>query len=465
MKRDSAAGDYTASAESGKQRRLLTVQGKKAPPQAPQDERRISIPQKPGSRFRWYALALLAVAVAGALAYRQKLEADSARALRSGIPTAAARAGTIEQTIRLSGITAAKDSVLLRAPYLRGRRSLGGARDFSLTLDELAPSGKHVDRNTLVASFDNVQIMNRLDDFRAERIASEADVKTVRAQQELLREAHRLELLRAKARVDKAALDLKTTPVRSAIQVALMRLELEEAQAAYKALQDKTKYLDEIVRAEVRIAQLAMGEEASEERRAQANAEKMQVRAPVAGLMVVGETFRGTDLSQIQAGDELRPGQPYAQIVDARSLIVEASVNQTDVEQLRIGDRAVVKFEAFPDLRLPARVYAISPLASGTGWSSNYVSKVPVFLEIDQVDARLIPNLTVSVDVVLETERGNIVPRESVHFDGRDGEAIAYVLTPSGWEKRELELGLANHVEVAVQSGIQPGEQVALIEP
>jgi multidrug resistance efflux pump len=410
--------------------------------------------------------AVLVAAIGLVLNYRAQL----ATRFRPGSPvavrTAEVRSGTIEQTIRLTGATVAERSVYLRAPYLRGRRSVGGPGDFGLALEELTAPGKRIKKGDQVAAFDRMSMLNRLDDYRAARVDRELRVRTMRAELDVKRVAYQQQIRVAKATMDKAALDLKTAPVRSAIQVALFQLAFEEARATYEALLAQAKYIEVMESAEVRLAQLELQEARVEERRAEANVDKMVVRAPVDGLVVVTEIFRGSEFGQIQAGDQLRPGQPYAQIVDPRSMIVEATANQVDVENLRIGARAHLLFDAYSDLELAARVYSIGPLAKGRGWRTNYVPAVSVFLKLDRVDPRLIPNLTVSADVILHRESSDgIVPREAVFHVAEDGQPFAYVRTPDGWEKRELELGLANNIEVAVHSGLSPGEVVAVSEP
>ena len=57
-----------------------------------------------------------------------------------------------------------------------------------------------------------------------------------------------------------------------------------------------------------------------------------------------------------------------------------------------------------------------------------------------------------------------IIPRAAVFSDPEDGDPVAYVHTGTGWEKRDLELGLRNNVEVAVTSGLRAGEAVAVGE-
>jgi len=127
---------------------------------------------------------------------------------------------------------------------------------------------------------------------------------------------------------------------------------------------------------------------------------------------------------------------------------------------------ARVNFDAYPDLELPARVSCIGSMATGSGRRAYYVGEVPVYLELQGTDPRVIPSLSASADVILErNENTTIVPREAIFKDQPDGDACAFVEGASGWEKRDLVLGLANHTSVAVLSGLDGGETVATEAP
>lgn len=424
-------------------------------------------PQRPPRRFLWVWVAALVAVTGLALHYRDRLAARLRSAPSAAVRTVEVRSGTLEQTIRLVGSTVAEHSVYLRAPYLRGRRTRGGGTaDFRLLLKELAEPGSQVRKGDSVAAFDRMYMLNRLDDYRAARVDHESRVGAMLAGLDVKRAAHRQALRVAKGRMDKAALDLKTAEVHSLIQVALFQVAFEEARMSHNALLNQTKHIEASGMAEVRRAQLDLQEAVVEERRAEANVERMVVRAPIDGLVVVSEIYRGSEFGRIRAGDQLRPGQPYMQIVDPRSMIVQARANQVDVEHLRIGARAHVHFDAHPGLELPARLYSIGPLAKSPGRRGDYVAEVPVLIKLDGTDPRVIPTLSVSAEVIVRREPSTeIIPREAVFYDAEDGQPFAYLQTPSGWEKRDLELGVADNIAVAVRSGLSADEVVAAEMP
>lgn len=375
------------------------------------------------------------------------------------VRTVSVHSGELERTVRLVGSTAARRSVELRAPTMRGRRRGG---DFRMLIQYLAAPGARVSEGQRVASFDPLYMQIYMDNERAQRINSEAGLDKVKAAYELGLQVHRQKIRAAQAAMEKAALDVQTAPVRSAIQTAQLQLAYEEAEAAYKTLLKEVPHVEESGNADLAYAQLEVREQLVEERRAQANLDRMNVRAPIDGVVVIAEMIHAGEKKRIQNGDQIGRGQPYMQIVDLDSIIVEARANQADVESLRLSAPARVYFDAFPGLVLPGRLQSIGPYAKSAGQRKDYVAQVPVRLTIEGQDPRVIPSLSVGADVIVASERSEgIVPREAVFYDPEDQQPYAFVKTPDGWEKRDLELGLSNHVAVTVRSGLSEGDVVA----
>jgi len=87
-------------------------------------------------------------------------------------------------------------------------------------------------------------------------------------------------------------------------------------------------------------------------------------------------------------------------------------------------------------------------------------------LKLLRTESRVIPDLSASADVVLDTEpRTLIAPREAIFQDGPDGKPFVFVQQPEGWLRREVELGNENYVSTAVRSGLREGDVVARERP
>jgi len=324
-----------------------------------------------------------------------------------------------------------------------------------------------VKKGDVVAEFDRQFMLLRLDDYRASVRQQELDMIKLQTNLEVSRVRRKQNIDSAKAAVEKAKLDLKTTPVRSEIDSERLRLALEEAEARYKQLLEEIQFADESELAAIRKEELDNKRAELELKRAEANADKMVARAAIDGLVVLQNIVRGTDYAQIQPGDQLSPGQFYMQIVDPRSMVVNATVNQVDAEALRLGQKARVRFDAYPDLELPAHVYSIGAMTKTGGMRASFFKEIPVKLRLDALDPRVIPDLSVAVDVIIEKEKDEtaIAPLEAVFRDSPEANPYVFVKTAEGWERREVTTGLKNNIRVAIRSGLKPGEVVALSRP
>jgi len=315
----------------------------------------------------------------------------------------------------------------------------------------------------IVGEFDRQYMQQRVDDLRSARIQQEASLTKLRANLELKR-THQDQRLRAvKGQMDKAALDLKTAPVRSDMQIEHYRMNLEESKAAYDEISLQTPLVMESERAALRRYELELLEIQNELSRAERNRDAMLYKAPMDGVVVLGRVYRGGEYSDTRVGDVIGSGNTFAEIQDVQNLVLDAYVNQVDVDQLRLGQNARIRVDAFSDIAVPGKVLSIAASVK-TGSRPQYVSHVPVRLSLALTDPRLTPRLSANADVILDVEHDAVViPLAAVH--GEADKPCVFVQTGTGWERRPLELGLANHIEVAVQQGVSEGEWVLLIAP
>jgi multidrug efflux pump subunit AcrA (membrane-fusion protein) len=180
------------------------------------------------------------------------------------------------------------------------------------------------------------------------------------------------------------------------------------------------------------------------------------------GLVVMQSVFRGGEFAQIQEGDQVSPGQPFVKVVDTSSMMVDATVNQVEAESLRLGQRGTVEFDAFPGLRLAGRVHSIGAIAVG-GWRVNYyIRNVPVRVQIEGSDPRVIPDLSASASIQIDNvEKALVIPLEAVTTER--GKHFVEVRTGLlRFARREVTLGLRSNTHAVAVSGVKEGEELAV---
>ena len=345
----------------------------------------------------------------------------------------------------------------------------GGDNDFNLVLHEVASPGSEVKKGQVVAEFDRQYMFLRLEDFKDAVTQNASSLKSQTADVHAQKEAHDQLVASAKAEVDKAELDMKTIPVLSRIDAERTKMALEEARAKYKQLLSETEFVNASNRAVLKESQLAFQQSQLELERAQNNVNKMLVRAPMGGTVVMESIWRSGDRGQIKKGDQLRPGTRYMRIVDPSQMRVNAVVNQADVAFLRVGQKARVTFDAYPGLTLDAHVESVPPATNTGSFRADYVRTVPVRLRLDQSDPRVIPDLSVGIDVEVSQAPGSVIIERAAIFGGPPDpqHSSPHVFVESGntWVNRPIRVGMQNNVSAVVVDGVEPGDVVALDAP
>jgi multidrug resistance efflux pump len=341
----------------------------------------------------------------------------------------------------------------------------GGMGDFALVLLDMPAAGTRVKKGDVVAEFDRVNMLNRIDDYEDAVKQAELNIQNSKARLTVSREAHQQSVRAAKSDMEKAQLDLETIPVVSEIQAERIKLAAEETSARYKQLLNEVPLLEISQKSDLRNAEVALATSKIELQKAVTNAEKMLLKAPMDGIVVMQSMRRGQEMAQVEKGDQVFPGMVFMQVVDPSSMVLNATVNQVDAEALRIGMKATVRIDAYPGLELPGRVTSIGAVTVAQR-RPNFMRQIPVRLALDKTDPRVLPDLSASAEIVLETaEKAAVVPLASVFQDGGNGKPYVYVRSGQAWQRREVELGVRGSLTVAVKSGIANGEVVALEKP
>ncbi len=351
---------------------------------------------------------------------------------------------------------------LVSTASLRG----GGLNDFNLTLLKLAEPGAHVKRGDVIAEFDRQIQLIRQDDYLDTVKQLNDNIEKMRSDLQSIRKAHEHVIFSAKADYEKAQLDLKTAEVRSANDAENLRLNVEETKARYEQLLKEVTLLEESQKAQLHAAQIDRNQGQMELERAQHNVQLMLVRAPMDGIVVLQTIYRGGDMGPAQQGDQLYSGRVFMQVIDQRSMLLNATVNQVDGERIRLGMKAKVHLDAYPGMEFPGRVTGINALSQTSYRRPDYKGDITVRVKIDAVDEHVIPDISGSADVVLASEeKAAIAPLSAIYRDGSDNRPYVYVETAEGWTRRVVTVGLHDNIYAGIRSGLAAGDVIALSQP
>ena len=135
---------------------------------------------------------------------------------------------------------------------------------------------------------------------------------------------------------------------------------------------------------------------------AELNLRRSEVRAPISGM--------ATQADRLQVGQEAITGLPLLTIVASDSTYIEANFKETDLAEMKVGQPAEVRFDAYPDLKLKGHVgsigagtgseFSVLPAQNATGNWVKVTQRVPVRIVLDEKSPRrLISGLSTKVKV------------------------------------------------------------------
>jgi multidrug efflux pump subunit AcrA (membrane-fusion protein) len=366
-----------------------------------------------------------------------------------------ASTGLLEVRSRISGITAARDFANVTAPMIRGPES-----NRPMVLLKLAASGATVRKGDLVAEIDGQAIVDHLEDVKDTVEAAEADVRKRKAELEIDWKNLQLTIQVAKADLEKARLDANAAEVRTEVERQLLQLSYEEADARYKQLQADLESTKRRQEADLKILELTLERHRRHYNRHVNDLARFTIKAPIDGLVVYQSVWGGSSMRQIELGDQVSPGQPFMKVVNPSSMSLDAKVNQAESERFRLSQSAVMRVDAFPGMTLKGHIFSLGAIATGGMRQNFYIRNVPIRIAYDTVDPKLIPDLSGSADILLDSSAPNsvLVPLGSIADE--DGKTFVQIKTAEGFAKAEIKTGLRNDTHAVVLSGLQAGQEI-----
>jgi multidrug resistance efflux pump len=271
------------------------------------------------------------------------------------------------------------------------------AGNFSrMTLTHIIANGTQVQAGDPIASFDATAQMDAARDAQArfDDLGHQADQK--RAQNRADREKRATDLQQAEADLAKAEIDLRKGPVLGEIEKLQDEEKARIARLHVESLKKSNALHDQSDDANLRYMELQRDRQKVAMERAQANIDKLEVKAPLAGMTAQENLSRGgNSFGHAQEGDQLWRGQPLVSIFDPTEMMVRCNIGEPDIAAVVPGGKAKVYLDAYPDLVFPAHVEFVSPVAAA-GLGSPIKTFVAVF-HIDKTDPRLLPDLSAAI--------------------------------------------------------------------
>ncbi|WP_243369139.1 efflux RND transporter periplasmic adaptor subunit [Microvirga solisilvae] len=237
----------------------------------------------------------------------------------------------------------------------------------------------------------------------------------------------------------------------------LARLDSRQPEATLAELKARQK----LIAADYdRMAALVERRVASEQALDRARSERGQVEALIAGQETRLESYMlrapmgGVVLRQDgEVGEVAEPGTVLFWVGEPKPLLIEAEVNEEDIPRVSVGQRAVLKADAFPDRVLEAKVDSITPKGDPVAKTYRVRLALP-----DDTPLRI--GMTAEVNVIVQvSSNALLVPTNALRggalFVAEDGDA----------RRRDVKMGIRGASSTQILSGLNEGERVIVPFP
>lgn len=179
------------------------------------------------------------------------------------------------------------------------------------------------------------------------------------------------------------------------------------------------------------------------------------VRSTIDGMILDVPIKEGN--SVIEANN-FNDGTTIASVADMRDLIFLGKVDESEVEKLETGMDLIVSVGAIEGRTFPAGLEYISPKGIEENGAIQFEIKAALRLETGEF---IRAGYSANADVVLDRRDSVLVISEGlIQFDDARQPFVEVKVGEGQWERRDVELGLSDGMQVEVLGGVAEGDSI-----
>jgi RND family efflux transporter MFP subunit len=174
----------------------------------------------------------------------------------------------------------------------------------------------------------------------------------------------------------------------------------------------------------------------------------VDIRAPISGTVASVSTQEGETV----AASFTAP--TFVTIIRDNALQLIAMVDETDIANVRRGNRVVFTVDAYPSRDFAGTVESVAPKATIVSGVVNYEVSIAI-----NRDAELLkPDMTANVTIRTAQHEAVILPGDAVQHDGE--QSFVYLVARAGREQRTVVVGMKEGDGIEIKKGVSPGDEV-----
>lgn len=204
---------------------------------------------------------------------------------------------------------------------------------------------------------------------------------------------------------------------------------------------------------QIKIQKLSVAAASNTLSQLQRNKEKAKIKAPIDGVVYQ---------AGVKAGDPITLSLPLFSIASSDQLRVACNVSEFDIDQVQLGQKAIIKGDGFEDV-YTGRIDYISPVAESVLNGQTTETVVKIELVIEEKTTKFKPNFSASVQIeTAQSDNALTVPYEAI-YTTKEGIKKVFVVKDGKLAEQVIKTGVEGDLVVeALGESLKPGDQVVL---
>ena len=370
------------------------------------------------------------------------------------IPTMIATPQDYTVTARAEGVLVGLYSVPVLAPRVRSG---------PMRIAWLAPEGKVVARGETLVRFDETDAQLSLEQGQ-NRLATQShriENSTVRQTGEI----RQLEMEQQSADLERSYSESqirKDETIFSQWEIRESLMDADLAESRLDFLSSREGLQEELGESQLRELNVERTSVEAKIKLAREVLSSLSVKSTVPGVIV----YHKIEFTPPEVGSTVWPGQAIMEISSADRFRAIVSIPEVEIGRIRVGSRAEVVLDSFPDKKISGQIESLSRVAKQLNRRDpRKYFECSVLVDVDPVvSMELKPGMDLKVSILVEHFVNSLVlPRSAVFADG--SRTFVFVATGSAeYQERDVNIIASDH-GFHVVKGLEEGMEVCLRHP
>ncbi|WP_114749953.1 efflux RND transporter periplasmic adaptor subunit [Pleomorphovibrio marinus] len=327
----------------------------------------------------------------------------------------------------------------------------------NFTIEKLVPEGTVVKKGDFIASIDQSDMFEKLEERRLDLEQYQAQFEQVQLDTSLILREERDNIKNLEFTVQEQELILEQSQFEPPAIVERNRQRLETAKR--ELFQGRERYAMKTLQEAARMREISSKytEHKEKVQEMEAILEEFDIVAPEDGMVI----YRKYKRKKVVEGTQISSWKPViVKLPNLKSIHSITQVNEVDIRKIEKGMQVEITMDAMPEKKYKGTIAQIGNVGQSR---SNSDSKVfEVVIQFDEFDPLLRPTMTTGHKILADHKEDVLqVPMRAIHVEN---DSINFVYTANG-KKQEVMLGEDNSENVIIEKGLAEGEKIHLTKP